>query len=77
MELDNVTPFGRTKTYQHFGELLKDAAKDFSDIKSGIIVLFNEESGIKIMPVCTLAQLAFAAGRLLHGSATGEVEYDK
>lgn len=61
--------FPRNKAYKDFGNLLIDIAKEMPHVKSGIIILFDEDDGIEVLPVCTLSQCAFAAADLLRKAA--------
>ena len=72
MSNDNVKPFGKSKIYTHFGELLKDAAKDCEQAKCGIIILFDDnDDAIKVWPIAKPSQVALAAANLLRLASAG------
>lgn len=62
--------FPKKKVYKDFGNLLRDIATEHAAAKEGIIVLFNEEGGINVLPVCTSAQCAMTAAILLREAAS-------
>lgn len=67
--MTDVTKFPKNKRYKDFGPLLADVAKEKSHIKSGIIVLFDEDGEINVLPCCELQQCSYAAAKLLQIAA--------
>jgi hypothetical protein len=61
----SVVEFPGSRHYNHFGELLQELAKMNPDVQRGIVILFDERSAIKVMPVATASQLSYAAACLL------------
>lgn len=52
------------KKYTHFGELLRDLSGDYHHVKSGIIVMFDEDN-THILALATDAEMSYAAVRLM------------
>lgn len=66
---ENVIPLGGKKKYTNMGELLKDIAAENPTIKGGIVVLFDAEGKMNVLPVASQSQCAFAAADLLKKAA--------
>lgn len=64
-----VAQFPKNKRYTDFAPLLADIAKAHPDIKSGVIVLFDEDGAAQVLPVCTRSQMAYAAAIMLKEAA--------
>lgn len=69
--MSDVVKLPKSKFYTDIRELMKDLAVDeqFANVSSGVIVLFDHEGSIQVMPCCTKQQCAFAAADLLKKAA--------
>lgn len=64
-----VEKFNKIKRYVDFQELMKDFPCTYPEVKSGIVIVFEDNGEMSVMPICTQSQCAFAAADLLKKAA--------
>lgn len=66
---DNVLNFSKNKKYTNIKELIKDMQLEDKLTDDGILILFNKDGEMQVMPCCAQSQCSYAAADLLKKAA--------
>lgn len=70
--MTNITPFTKNGSYTDIRILVKDVMEKHPNVRSGILVLFDDEKGMLVHHTCKASLLSFAGADLLFKSTQSD-----